>query len=313
MEKQPLHITNGDSLTHLLNELKIEGEKLTWQEMLCEGPTIQMVYSKDFISLRQTFFDTFYDVDLDIEQINFELNKLNSVDDYSEIVLWFEYDLFCHINVVAVISLIQQKKIDLPLYLVCSGRIEGSKNLKGLAELSSKELLEHYKNKVLLNKDDISTATTVWGIYCGIDHNLLKPYIVKPTSFKYLSNCLKAHLERFPELQDGLNILERNILKIIEKHQITSKNHLLGYALNYQGFYGYGDLQLTRIIDNLSLFYTISEDRLTLNRKGHEALLGHHNFSAEINDKMIFGGVKKRGFQFSNSQNKLVKSVLNAH
>lgn len=313
MKKQSLHITNGDSLTNFLNELKIEGEKLTWQEMLCEGPTIEMVYSNEFISLRQAFFDAFYDVDLDVEQINFELNKLNSVNDYSEIVLWFEYDLFCHINMVAVISLIQQKKINLPLYLVCSGRIEGSKNLKGLAELSSKELLEHYKNKVLLNKDDISTATTVWGIYCGIDHNLLKPYIVKPTSFKYLSNCLKAHLERFPELQDGLNILERNILKIIEKHQITSKNHLLGYALNYQGFYGYGDLQLTRIIDNLSLFYTILEDRLTLNRKGHEALLGHYNFSAEVNDKMIFGGVKKMSFQFSNTQNKLVKSVLNAY
>jgi hypothetical protein len=312
MDKQPLHITNGSILTDFLNELNVEGEKLTWQEMLCEGPTIEMVYTEQFISLRQAFFDEFYDVDLDLEQITSELNKLNNVNDYSEIVLWFEYDLFCHINMVAVISLIQQRKIDLPLYLVCSGRIEGSKNLKGLGELSSKELLEHYKNKVLLNHDDISLATTVWGIYCGIDHNLLKPFILKPSSFKYLTNCLKAHLERFPELHDGLNILERNILKIIEKHQITSKNHLLGYALNYQGFYGYGDLQLSRIIDNLHMFYTLSEVGLTLNRKGHEALLGHHNFSSEINDKMTFGGVKKMDFQFSNTENKLIKSVSNA-
>ncbi|GAA4808645.1 DUF1835 domain-containing protein [Litoribaculum gwangyangense] len=312
MDKQPLHITNGSILSDFLNELNVEGEKLTWQEMLCEGPTIEMVYTEQFISLRQAFFDEFYDVDLDLEQITSELNKLNNVNDYSEIVLWFEYDLFCHINMVAVISLIQQRKIDLPIYLVCSGRIEGSKNLKGLGELSSKELLEHYKNKVLLNHDDISLATTVWGIYCGIDHNLLKPFILKPSSFKYLTNCLKAHLERFPELHDGLNILERNILKIIEKHQITSKNHLLGYALNYQGFYGYGDLQLSRIIDNLHMFYTLSEVGLTLNRKGHEALLGHHNFSSEINDKMTFGGVKKMDFQFSNTENKLIKSVSNA-
>ncbi len=50
--------------------------------------------------------------------------------------------LFCHINLIAVISLLHQKEINLPLYLVCSGRIEGEKNLKGLAELTPEQLLE---------------------------------------------------------------------------------------------------------------------------------------------------------------------------
>ncbi|ULC58150.1 DUF1835 domain-containing protein [Flaviramulus sp. BrNp1-15] len=313
MSKKILHITNGGSLTKVLNELGVEGEKLTWQEMLCEGPTTEMVYSDEFLNLRKSFFNEFYDVELDVKMIEEELNKLNSTEDYSEIILWFEYDLFCHINMLAVISLIQQKKIELPLYLVCSGRIEGSKSLKGLSELSSEQLLKHYKNKVLLKNEDIDLACTVWGIYCGIDHNLLKPYIVKPSSFEYLSNCLKAHLERFPNVKDGLNVLERNILEIIDKHAITSKNHLLGYALNYQGFYGYGDIQLSKIINHLSIFYTIEENSLILNRKGHEALLGQHNFSSELDNKMIFGGVKKFDFQFSKSKNQLIKSVLNAN
>jgi hypothetical protein len=313
MSKQPLHITNGNSLTTVLNEIGFEGEKLTWQEMLCEGPTIEKVYSEEFFKLRASFFNEFYDIDLDPEIINEEIDKLNHSEKYSEIILWFEYDLFCHINMVAVISLIQQIKIDLPLYLVCSGRIEGSKSLKGLPELSSQQLLKHYNNKVLLNKEDINIATTVWGIYCGIDHNLLKPYIVTPSSFKYLSNCLKAHLERFPNSVSGLNILERNILKIVDKHNITSKHHLLGYALNYQGYYGYGDMQLIRIIDQLSVFYNIDGDSLILNRKGHEALLEQHNFSSEINNNISYGGVKKIDFQFSKSKNKLIKSLLNAH
>jgi hypothetical protein len=313
MSKQSLHITNGNSLTTVLNEIGFEGEKLTWQEMLCEGPTIEKVYSEEFFKLRASFFNEFYDIDLDPEIINEEIDKLNHSEKYSEIILWFEYDLFCHINMVAVISLIQQIKIDLPLYLVCSGRIEGSKSLKGLPELSSQQLLKHYNNKVLLNKEDINIATTVWGIYCGIDHNLLKPYIVTPSSFKYLSNCLKAHLERFPNSVSGLNILERNILKIVDKHNITSKHHLLGYALNYQGYYGYGDMQLIRIIDQLSVFYTIEGDSLMLNRKGHEALLEQHNFSSEINNNISYGGVKKIDFQFSKSKNKLIKSLLNAH
>jgi len=313
MSKQQLHITNGSHLTNVLNELNIQGVKLTWQELLCEGPTTEKVGSELFLETRKSFFTQFYNIDLDIEFIKSELDKFNDSENYSEIVLWFEYDLFCHINMIAIISLIQQKKMNLPLHLVCSGRIEGSKNLMGLSELSPEQLLNHYKNKVLLNKDDIDIATTVWGIYCGVDHNLLKPFIVKPSSFKYLSNCLKAHLERFPDSVDGLSILERNILQIIVKHSITSKHHLLGYALNYQGFYGYGDLQLERIINQLSMFYSVTEGEIELNRKGHEALLGHHNFALEIDNDMMYGGVKKIAFQFNKSKNKLVKSISNVN
>ncbi|MDG1729531.1 MAG: DUF1835 domain-containing protein [Algibacter sp.] len=313
MSNQTLHITNGTKLNTIIDDLKIQGEKLTWQELLCEGPTSEMVASESFLETRKDFFDKFYGIDLDLDLITSELDKLNHTKHYSEIVLWFDYDLFCHINMVAVISFIKQKKIELPIYLVCSGRVEGSKNLKSLLELNSAQLFNHYKNKVLLKKEDIDIATTVWGIYCGIDHNLLKPYIVKPSSFEYLSNCLKAHLERFPDSSDGLNNLERNILEIINKYSITSKNHLLGYALNYQGYYGYGDLQLSRIIDQLEVFYDITDEKIELNRKGHEAILAQHNFALEIDNGMIYGGVKKIEFQFSKPENKLIKSATNAH
>tara|TARA_R110000868_G_scaffold89502_1_gene249171 strand:- start:1789 stop:2607 length:819 start_codon:yes stop_codon:yes gene_type:complete len=272
-----------------------------------------MIDSEEFLNLRKSFFNEFYDVDLDIDLIKNEMNKLNHTENYSEIVLWFEYDLFCHINMIAVISLIHQKKIEIPIYLVCSGRIEGSKNLKALSELTPEQLMDHYENKVLLDAKGIDLANTIWGIYCGIDHNLLKPFIVKSSSFEYLSNCLKAHLKRFPDSLDGLNVLEKNILEIINKHTITSKNHLLGYALNYQGFYGYGHLQLSRIIDQLSIFFTEESNSIVLNRKGHEALLGQHNFASEIDNNMMYGGVKKFDFQFNKQLNKLVKTIMNAH
>ncbi|MFD1162144.1 DUF1835 domain-containing protein [Hwangdonia seohaensis] len=313
MANQPLHITNGDSLTNYLNELDIVGDKLTWQEMLCEGPTETTVDSAHFFNLRSTFLKDFYDIDLDVSELKAELNKLEDTTKYSEIILWFEYDLFCHINMLAVINLLQQKKINNPIYLVSSGRISGEKNLKGLAELSTEQLLKHYKAKVELKPEDLQLATTLWGIYCGKDHNLFKPYIVKSSTFKYLSNCLKAHLKRFPDHKSGLNILEQNILSIVKDNQIKSKHHLLGYALNYQGYYGYGDLQLDRLIDKLNIFFTVENDHIVLNRKGHEALLGTHNFSAELNNEMVFGGVNKFDFQFNKTLNKLVKTIVNEH
>ncbi len=313
MTKKTLHITNGTSLTNYLNELNVEGDKLTWQEMLCEGPTTEEVYSEEFIELRKAFFSSYYEIDLNVSEIKEELDKLNHIDNYSEIVLWFEYDLFCHINLLAIISLIQQKKINIPLYLVTSGRVRGSKNLKGLCELNSGTLLKHYRDKVKLTADDIDLAKTVWNIYCGKDHNLLKPYIVKSSSFIYLNSCLKAHLERFPFTKDGLNDIERNILKIIKDTQIKSYHHLLGYALNYQGYYGYGDLQISRIIEKLKIFIIENDESLKLNRKGYDALLGKHNFAKEIDNNIKYGGVYKFDFQFNKKQNKLVKTVHNAN
>lgn len=314
MNKKTLHITNGGVLTGYLNELEIEGEIITWQEMLCEGPTQEIVHSNELIEARGRFLNEVYNIDLDMSKVDYALTQLDNANErYTEVVLWFEYDLFCHINLLAVINLLLQKKINLPYALVCSGRVKGSDALKGLSELSSGQLLAHYKNKILLTEDDLELSRTLWGIYCGKDHNLFKPYIVQPSSFKYLSNCLKAHLERFPDSITGLNILETNILKILRDEQVKSKHHLLGYALNYQGYYGYGDTQLIRIIDSLEYFYTIHEDKIELNRKGHETLLGQHKAFGEFKNNVVFGGVQKMDFQFSKAENKLVKSPMHAH
>ena len=307
MNKDILHITNGNHLTDYLKDLEIEGAFLTWQEMLCEGPTLTQIDSQQFIDTRKDFLKNVYAIDVNEDEIKNELAILNNPDNFSEIILWFEFDLFCHINLLGVIKLLQEKHINLPIFLVCSGRIEGEKNLKGLSELTSEQLLNHYDNKVRLLDSDLDLARIIWHIYCGKDHNLLKPFILKNSSFIYLNSSLKAHLKRFPNLKNGLNVLEENILSIIRDKDVKSKGHLIGYALNFQGYYGYGDIQILRIIDLLAIFYEETETRITLNRKGHEALIGIHNFASEINDTITFGGINRMDYYFSTKQNELIK------
>jgi len=309
MAKNCLHITNGNSLTDYLRELDFTEDILTWQEMLCEGPTIPKIDSEDFFNLRSEFLKEYYDIEVDSKELQKELSKLDNTEAYTEINLWFEYDLFCHINLLGVINLLHQKNIKKPLYLICSGRVKGEKSLKALTELNPEQLKTHYENKVLLTQDDIDLAIALWRTYCGKDHNILKPYIVTNSSFKYMSNCLKAHLKRFPHQQSGLNVLEDNILRLVRDNDIKSEHHLLGYSLNYQGYYGYGDTQLKRLINKLSIFFEKSENQLTLNRKGHEALLRHYNYAQEVNNDMTYGGVKRLDFQFSVTQNKLIKKL----
>ena len=309
METKTLHITNGTNLTAYLKELEYTGSFLTWQEMLCEGPTSELVDSEEFGNLRKEFLSEFYNVEINEDEIKKELDILNHSEQFQEIVLWFEYDLFCHINLIAIISLLKQKKIKVPIYLVCSGRVKGENDLKGLAELKPEQLHRHYENKITISEEDVSLMNSLWRIYCGKDHNLFKPFITQKSSFPYLSSCLKAHLQRFPDSVTGLSTLEMHTLHLISDQKIKSKRHLLGYILNFQGYYGFGDLQINRMIDSLNAFYSADDGQIVLNRKGYEAIKKQYNCSDELKTPMFYGGVKKTDFQFSKIQNKLIQTI----
>ena len=309
MALKTLHITNGSHLTDYLKSLEYTGGFLTWQEMLCDGPATEQIYTEEFFNLRKEFLSDYYDIEINEGELKKELDILNHTDQFGQIVLWFEYDLFCHINLIAIISLLNQRKVHLPLYLVCSGRVKGEKDLKGLAELKPVQLHRHYENKISLSDEDTELMSSLWQVYCGKDHNLFKPFIVKKSSFPYLAHCLKAHLQRFPDSITGLSTLEFHTLHIISEQKIKSKRHLLGYILNFQGYYGFGDLQINKMIDTLGIFYTEEEEQIVLNRNGHEAIKKQRNFSVKLNSPMYFGGVKKGDFQFSKVENKLIKTI----
>ncbi len=306
MSLRTLHITNGSSLTDYLQELNFDGNILTWHEMLCEGPTLKNIDSPEFIALRKEFLENTYDVEYKEKEFVAVLNTLNKLEDYDEIILWFEYDLFCHINLIAVISLLKQNLVKIPLYLVCSGRIKGEKDLKGLPQLTPEQLKQHYETRIKLTVDDIALAQKAWRIYCENDHNLLKELIIRPSNFIYMGACLKAHIKRFPDSRSGLSSLEYNILNLVKEHDVKSKHHLLGYALHYQGYYGFGDIQLEKIINRLTPFFKINKESLTLKEEGIQVLNNEYNFSLKIDTNLTYGGVNRNDFQFNEIENKLI-------
>lgn len=305
-----LHITNGDSLTERLQQFDISGDILTWREMLCEGPTVYEVGSPDFIEKRDTFLRRYYDIPEEHYKKKFvqELEKLDESKTYSAIILWFEYDVFCHINMIAAISYIQSKNREESVFLICSGKVQGKKKLMGLAELNDKEFLKHYKERIQLTTSDLSLANTLWEFYCGTDHNKLKPKFAEHSSFTYLSNCLRAHRERFPDKDTGLNTLEVDILKFIDSQHITTKNQLCDYVLSHQGYYGYGDSQIFRIIERLQVFYTDKTVPFTLNTLGQQALIGNiaPKYRIKKQEEVYFGGAQKFKYTYDPENRNLI-------
>lgn len=308
-DKKLLHITNGDDLAGKIVEMDLPGDIIIWREMLCEGPASQDVGDAEFQKLRRRFLKENYHISKQEYHDKFvtELEKLAAINNYDEIVLWFEFDLFSHMNVLAVISFLLQNKKNDPLSLVCSRKLEGEQELVPLSELSEEQLEKHYEQRIPLTDDDVRTAELIWELYCSKNPKRLTSEINKTTNFEYLASSIRAHIERFPSAKTGLNTLEINVLKLIDRHEIKSLHHLLGYALQYQGYYGYVDVQMQRVIDKLRDFYTLSDSRIHLNEEGQKALSGSKNFYQRLKDNEYYGGIRKYDFLYDPDSHDLLK------
>lgn len=304
-----LHITNGDILNDRLLAMNIEGDFAVWREMLCEGKTTANLASDTFRKTRIAFFKknypeqaTFYD-----DHFGSQLAIIADAHLYEEIILWFEFDLYCHINMLACISFIKSRGYKGSVFLVCSGWVEGERELRALSQLKDIQLKEHYLNKVLLDNHDLFIADDLWRLYCGTDHIKLKPQRAKDSNFKYLSNCISAHKERFPHAKTGLNTLEMNMLRLIRKYEIHTENQLCGYMLNYQGYYGYGNLQILRMIKRMRSFFTEENGLLVLTKKSNAVLDDSLNVLQEMNYTCELGGVSKYTYTYNEEDHQLTK------
>ncbi|MEM9687678.1 MAG: DUF1835 domain-containing protein [Bacteroidota bacterium] len=305
-----LHITNGDILTSILKKFHIEGKIITWREMLCEGKTTNNVGSELFWKERFNFFRKTYRITKNrfIEATLKEYRSLCNQKTQDEVVLWFDHDLFCQINMIAVVSWLKNHKKNVQIALVMSDKKDDSDIPYMLSELSEEQLSACYKDRIYLTRDDVEYADYIWQLYCSsspLRLQTLPEFDSAP--FRHLTDAVKAHILRFPTVGNGLNSVENNVLLTVAQHKSESEEALVQQMLQTEKTYGFSDLQYRRIIKNLkSLFQTVSP--VTLNKTGEELLHKNTNYYSFMKkDNVYFGGSKKYDFLYLDSTGKLLK------
>ncbi|MEM9142139.1 MAG: DUF1835 domain-containing protein [Bacteroidota bacterium] len=306
-----LHITNGDSFTERLKALNVKGDIVTWREMLCEGKTETNVGSESFWKTRFEFLNKNYKVSKSwfVEKTLKEYRSLCNHKQQDQIVLWFEYDLFCQINLLAVLSWLKAHRKYAEISLVCSGREGNTDTLYALNELNDEQLLDLYGKKVALTQDDIEYADYIWQLYCSDNPMRLENLSdYRDFQFDYLSDAIRAHLKRFPAIKNGLNDVETHILQLSMERKPKSKRELLATVLQNQGIYGFGDTQFERIITSLKPLYT-TFNPVRLSKKGKEILAGTSNYYSAMrqNNQMYLGGALKYNYLYNTDTNKILK------
>jgi len=268
-----IHVLNGDSTAQILEKSEIKGDIVVWREMLCEGPLHKNVGSDKFWLNRYAYFET----EIGVSRLEYfdktikEIVKLEDLSGYNEVVLWFEFDLFCQVNLLALCTYLLNNYVKKTnYYLVCTGYKNGEEELQSLSDYLPSEFKTLFDSKITLSKASLAFAKESWELYVENDSKKLKEYNFNQNSkFKYLQAAINQHLLRFPS-ENGLNQISTKILEIINSNEFSEKEivkNLLIWQQN-ETVYGFGDLQYFLYLNKLEKYFIIKDEKYYLNEKG---------------------------------------------
>jgi hypothetical protein len=250
-----LHILNGDSALSGFNETGLDGDVLIWREVLSEGPLQENILSGSFWSERSKWITkTFNETPENYQhKVIDELGKLNS--DYTEINLWFEFDLHCQVNLLGVLQMLT-KKADMSapaIYLICLADCVQFNYARGLGELSGEQFEELYDAREHINEWEFELAAEAWQLYVNGNAAELEKWLNENSFWggvPLLKPALQAHLKRLQINANGLSYIEQRLLDIYNGGAKT-RSAIFTNFWDTEKIYGMGDQEIDIYLNRL--------------------------------------------------------------
>jgi hypothetical protein len=144
-------------------------------------------------------------------------------DQYDELVLWFEHDLFDQLNLIQLLSWIHGgARLAKPVSLVCIGSFPGRPHFKGLGELTPQELAPLLDTRQPVAAAQYALATRAWQAYRAPTPDGLVAVLGTDTSaLPFLAPAFERFLAEYPWTSDGLSAFERRFLQMIDSSPLS--------------------------------------------------------------------------------------------
>ena len=246
----PLHLVNGDQLANQLKGAAYFQRHLVFREALIVGP-VKSTSLDEFWKIRTEFIAYSYGVTVEeyTQKTVSEIERLHALPEGTEICLWFEDDLFCQLNLWFLLGLLEDtSKLNLSRVFPPPPTTENQWTGFGLATLESLE--EAFQARIPFSSSDREVGKALWEAYSNQDWEKFKPLSTQPTPcFHFLEEVCQAQLDRLPDA-DGFGKPER-ILHEILSSGVTEFSQLFQEFNRQAGIYGFGDLQVKAMLDDL--------------------------------------------------------------
>lgn len=295
-----LHIHNGESTAGTLRDFGFPGDHYAFKEVLMCGPTPAGLSQDDWFALRAKFLADEYELELDdaLRDLHSQEQLLDSIAGHDEVILWFEHDLFCQINLIYLLDRLSRRPSSATrLSLICIGEFPGIDDFRGLGQLSGEQLASLFDGRHDITESESKTAARAWAAYCSRDPRAIANLLNEGTSsMPLLQQALLLHMARFPSAKNGLGRVENRALELISRGPVDFKSLFPLFAKS-EPVYGLGDSQfwseLKRLIESRNPVINVSgfddktgafdsnqfhQARLELTETGRAVLAGEQDF-----------------------------------
>ncbi|MFD2998900.1 DUF1835 domain-containing protein [Pontibacter toksunensis] len=272
----PLHILNGDASLPAFKAAKLPGQVLVWREILSEGPAVANIPEEAFWLRRQTYiYNTYRETAASYQQkVLDELPKLDAAGSFFEIVLWFDADLMCQINLLYLLHRLYQ--LQPPMVSVCIPPLH-----ENIALLQPKAIEQLFEGRQQQNSLQLKQAHELWQLYAGPDPLELQNYLQQhQTMPPQLRNALVLHLSRFPGCRNGLSLPEEALVRLIQTGATTKEQLMQQFLQQHPGF-GFGDWQLLHILGQFKPALVLDTVPYKLTPHGIQVLNGDSSYSSK--------------------------------
>lgn len=240
-----VHVLPGDSLVGEFKETGIEGDVIVCREALITGD-VDAESLPEFWDQRARFILSAYGED-EIEyheKVADELARLIDLPADAEVNLWFEYELFCSVNMWFSLWLLRETGANVyrvePLVLAMEDR------WKGYGSLGADELQICFEGRTKLTPEDIALGAELWDAYRKNNFTRLKELSkTNSPAFPYLAEVCEAAIDRD---ERPLEILQE-----IRADGFETFPEIFPEFVNRAGEYGYGDAQVKRILAQMEI------------------------------------------------------------
>ncbi|WP_430108935.1 sigma-70 family RNA polymerase sigma factor [Paenibacillus lautus] len=317
--KRMLHIVNGDSVGDKLKQGNIQGDILVWRELYSFGPVFTKMDVPDHRRTRAQYLEQTLGIPEKeyIGTCEAQERKLQDFQQYDEIVLWFEHDLFDQTMLSYLLHWFKEQSLgNTKLSLLCIGAYPGIELFRGLGQLSTEQLETLSGTWHTIGEQELMLGSMLWEAYTSnLPENHQRMLEVDSSALPFARAAFAAHLARLPSVNNGLGIIEQTTLEAVaggihKPHELFRK---VGDQLHTLGM---GDLEfwyylakLTEgpdsllVIDGTAPFPDFKlavphfQDRvLQVTSLGREVLAGNSDYApyTGTTDKWV-GGLLVRG------------------
>lgn len=275
MKEKYLHILNGDGTFAPFSKSGIPGDVLVWREALAGGPVGAFQSLEELTAVRPFWLETSPEDYL--EKVGKAWEDLPSEPDDREVVLWFEYDLFCQVNLAYLVQLLGARGFE-NLSLVSPDGHSEIPDFRGMGQLMPDHFPELFAQRLRLGRDFIEAGRRIWEAWIAPSPLPLQELRgeVLP-GWLHFPAALELHLRLFPETENGLNLIELWVLGNLVNGPL-GKGDLFRKFCQDLDRYGWGDFQFFQVVQGLG-------DLLQENENGYEITLEGRQVVAQIEDR----------------------------